>query len=148
MVNGTEDRSLIQVNVIFNTDRKSPNSGNKATLPYGHFPERFGVKQLGNPTGCEAGHELPVQYMNSFSHVPKEASRTLDMRMVTPVGARTFIILHRAATVLSPHAAVAGSHSPHSVVGPGRAQRLVLRQMSALTIMLCRKRCQELSLFT
>lgn len=85
MINGTEDRSLIQVNAIFNTDSKSPNSGNKATLLYGHFPERSAVKQM----------EIPLavgQDMNSqCSHVAKGASRTLDMHMVTPVGARTFI---------------------------------------------------------
>lgn len=31
---------------------------------------------------------------------------------------------------------------------PGRAQRLVMRQMRALTIMPCSKRCQKLSVFT
>lgn len=86
MVNGTEDRSLIQVNVIFNKDsNKVLTLGIKQLFLTGHFPERSGVKQMA--ILLAVGQDTNSQ----CSRVAKGASITLDTHTVTPVGGRTFI---------------------------------------------------------
>lgn len=87
MVNGAEDRSLIQINVFFNTDsNKVLTLGIKqATLPYGHFPERSAVKQMA--VLLDTGQNVHSQR----SRVAKGASITLDIHTVSLVGARIFI---------------------------------------------------------
>lgn len=61
MVNGTEDRSLIQVSAIFNTDsNKVLTLRRKQLFLTGTF-QRGLVQSRCNAAGCGAGHELPVQ---------------------------------------------------------------------------------------
>ena len=88
MVNGAEDRSLIQINVFFNTDsNKVLTLGiKKATLPCGYFPERFAVKQMA--ILLDTG-----QNVNSHcSSVANGARITLDIHTVSLGGAKMFIV--------------------------------------------------------
>lgn len=85
MANGTEERSPIRVTVIFNTDSNKVLTGNKATLPYRHLAERWGMKQMAILLAM--GQDVNAQ----CSPVAKGATITLDMHTVTFVGARTFV---------------------------------------------------------
>lgn len=73
MANGTEERSPIRVTVIFNADSNKVLTGNKATLPYRHFAERWGVKQMAILLAM--GQDMNAQ----CSPVAKGATITLDM---------------------------------------------------------------------
>lgn len=143
VANGTEERSPIRVTVIFNTDSNKVLTGNKATLPYRHFAERWGVKQMAILLAM--GQDMNAQ----CSPVAKGATITLGMHTGWLFcGSQDIRYFCTGLQLLWGSMQLWQAQLSILAMKPGRAQRLVMRQMRALTTMPCSKRCQEHSTFT